>query len=118
MANTRAQRGLDLAPPTPANPLERAARIIERRGWCQNRFVDGRGAVCLDFALLLSDLEVNEAVRRVVESELRRRGGPKSVVRWNDHPGRSQVEVVGLLRAVSRDWPTAGRRRRRRARRQ
>ena len=115
MAN-RLARGRDVAPPapapcpngTPANPLERAARIIEQRGWCQNDFVDPRGGVCLDFALLVSDPESNEAARRVVEAELRRRGQPGNVVRWNDHPERSREEVVELLRTAARHWPTAG----------
>lgn len=107
---------VDVAPPapapcpngTPASPLERAARIIEQRGWCQNDFFNPRGGVCLDFALLISDPESNEAARRLVEAELRRRGEPGNVVRWNDHPARTQEEVVGLLRAAAGRWPTGG----------
>lgn len=91
-------------PPLP-NPLERAAAIVEQRGWCRNQFRDPHGRVCLDFALIAADLTANAAMRRCVRQELTGRGVRcTSLVAWNDFLATDGAEVVSVLRAAAARW--------------
>ncbi len=93
------------APPpgTVGEALERAAALIERRGWCRGKFRDEHGRVCLDFALLAAGREHNEEARRYVEEELTARGlGGAGVVVWNDDHARDEEEVLDVLRHAAR----------------
>lgn len=87
------------------NPLARAAELIEEHGWCQGGFYDDQGRMCVDFALLMAEATSNERARRLLTDELRRRGDrERSVVEWNDAPGRTQLEVLAVLRAAATRW--------------
>ena len=95
------------------NPLERAADLIEQRGWCQGRFKDDDGRICLDFALISADLERNADARWCVSKELQARGvSCDGLVSWNDGQARDKSEVVELLRQSARRWPPPPRTRR------
>ncbi len=87
------------------NPLERAAELIERHGWCRGAFRDGQGRLCVDFALLLAGLHGNARARQCVLAELRCRGaGARSVVDWNDSHARGELEVLDVLRHAAKRW--------------
>lgn len=91
--------------PTVADILTQAADLLEERGWCQNRAEDRDGHFCavgaLDAALGVVEPYLtlgglfSEAVRA-----LRAHIGT-SVVCWNDAPGRTADEVIGLLRRAA-----------------
>ncbi len=104
-----------------ADALERAAKRVER-GWCQGVYRDDKGGVCLIGAIAL---ECGRTIRQssYLEPDGWRTVGGKSVHTvekarqekalsylspdrpdvWNDERGRTQEEVVEVLRhAVSR----------------
>lgn len=86
--------------------IARAADILEQQGWCQDvlkREVNGKTCYCTLGALIAAVdeatpfAEVNPYVNNV-EDYL----GPGSCISiWNDAPGRTQAEVVAVLRAVA-----------------
>jgi hypothetical protein len=85
---------------TPAGMLTAAADLIEQRGWCQRKFQDDDGRLCVEGAiyhgLAVLDRVCFDAVRI-----LRRHIGDDSLIRWNDQPGRTQDQVVAALRAAA-----------------
>lgn len=85
--------------------LERAAALIEQRGWCQLHFEDKDGRLCLDQALRLASQDVEHEWRHEVRTQARALLYPlisgSSVVLWNDAPRRTQDEVVAKLREAA-----------------
>lgn len=87
------------------NPLERAAELIERHGWCRGAFRDAEGRLCVDFALLLADLRRNSRARQLVLEELASRGAAaRSVADWNDTHARDEFEVLDVLCHAAKRW--------------
>ncbi len=87
------------------NPLERAADLIEERGWCRGKFHDTSGRICIDFALVSSDLVNNARARRYVLEELRSRGVRcNDLALWNDFQAAGSDDVVDLLRHAAKRW--------------
>jgi len=87
------------------NPLERAADLIEERGWCRGRFRDEAGRMCIDFAMVSADLTTNALARRCVLDELRGRGVRcNDLALWNDFQAVDSHEVVDLLRNAAKRW--------------
>lgn len=80
--------------------LDRAAHIIEQRGWIQGDSEDCNG-VCLTHALLLatdaSSLRYN-IVRAPLNTALGLPHLGSSLMLWNDAPGRTKDEVIKALR--------------------
>jgi hypothetical protein len=73
----------------------RAAAYIEEHGWCQRAMEDASGRVCLIEAITSTGgyLDgVGAAIERLI--------GP-DFISWNDAPGRTQTEVVKMLRAAA-----------------
>lgn len=90
------------------NPLERAADLIEERGWCRGRFRDDAGRICIDFALVTADLINNARARRYVLDELRSRGVRcNDLALWNDFHAGDSDDVVDLLRHAAKRWNRA-----------
>lgn len=99
--------------------LKTAAEIIEERGWIQGRAEDEKGSVCMSRALDLAQDRIipcdcglmedrmpactaynfAEPVRVKLRRFLSGAGVTRqgSVVGWNDAPGRTKEEVIGLL---------------------
>lgn len=81
--------------------LQKAADMIDRRGWCQGMGMDGMGRVCAVRAIgtVAGDNVVfaSDALRRL-EDHLNIR----FVSLWNDVKGRTKDEVVAALRAAAR----------------
>ena len=89
--------------------LDRAADRIEAGGWCQAAFRD-EGRFCALGAIInvavamrlgsgaLTDIEalVDPALAALAAAV-----GEDGVMGWNDRPGRTQEEVVAMLRAVA-----------------
>lgn len=89
--------------------LERAAEIIQERGWCQGDAETPDGRVCLGRALTIARAELDD--RRPVllawEADvsnynlfdwLIRLAGPKpGFSGWNDAPGRTKGEVLAAI---------------------
>ncbi len=83
--------------------LNRAADLIEERGWCQGEGESATGALCLYSAInqaepgiflrALADREVRRRVRKRVDI-------PTGPIKWNDTPGRTVDEVLNLLRGL------------------
>lgn len=90
------------------NALERAAQLIEERGWCRHRFHDEDGRVCLDFALLYAGRAGSDLARACVQRELAARGVRATIVEWNDTTAAGPEAVLEVLRAAAARWPAAG----------
>lgn len=86
--------------------LQRAIDILEREGWIQGAMEGGAGGVCLLGALNIApswdvkfDLVRGEPVSfGYVRDVLEDRIGDRSIVSWNDQPGRTKSEVLDVLR--------------------
>lgn len=83
--------------------LLKAADRLENGGWKQHCYGDlhGTGPVCMEGALLSEDMasfthHFAEAARRIQKAI-----GSVHVPAWNDHPLRTQAEVVAKLRAAA-----------------
>lgn len=78
--------------------LWKAAKIIERDGWCQNTLVDPRGRVCILGAL--NKAETDYATRWGSESPyefLRPLIGESYIAGWNNARDRTAEEVIDML---------------------
>lgn len=101
-----------------ADVLERAAEVIEERGWCQSKIEEVDGRVCLigsikaatgvplDSVASLDPANVPplwvraaQAVDRVIQTE---HAGTWSAD-WNDCAGRDKYEVIDLLKTVAKE---------------
>jgi hypothetical protein len=87
--------------PFDGNDLDDATKLlIEGRkrieaGWSQYEFQNDRGAVCIEGAIRLP--AYRDAVYR-----LQRAIGTRSLVSWNDAPGRTKEEVLAVFdRAIA-----------------
>lgn len=103
---------------TNSEALEKAARMIDMRGWARYRFLDHKGAMSLDYAIwqVARDgrhrLELDQYVKRALKfpraphwdksanEVVERREG--CLMRWNDTPGRTRYEVLRALADASR----------------
>ena len=96
-----------------ADVLERAADYIDEHGWCQERYTTDGVKCCAAGAINMVTTgdpgitRVNEYhIARYVALEtlgdvIEENDGWGSVSEWNDHPGRTQAEVVAKLREVA-----------------
>ena len=79
---------------------ERAARLLEERGWCQGCSVDSRGRVCLIGALAYTaGLTYNlcKELRQELQQEYPGEN-IDSLACWNDAQDRTISQVLALLR--------------------
>lgn len=103
--------GVISAPATPAEVMRRAADDIEKYGWTQHRSYadpDARptSATCLDGAIHRASgcatapdtdaFHLYVTTRLLCEAHL-----GDDPVGWNDHPRRTEAEVVAALRAAA-----------------
>ncbi|MEV0576666.1 hypothetical protein [Streptomyces sp. NPDC050392] len=93
---------------TVAEHLELSALVIERYGWAQNthRTRSGRrcilGAQAVLFRLGIGDETTVAAAANRLQNVLRSRGCTASYATWNDHPGRTESEVLALIRTAAK----------------
>lgn len=97
--------------PTPAQLLcDHAADLLEKKGWTQGNYEDGRGRHCLMGAInavfstryyMKTDTTWDRADQaiKMIADELGTGMGALTV--WNDRPGRTADEVIGVLRKVA-----------------
>ena len=83
--------------------LRRAGDIIRTRGWARHVFTDREGAVCALQAVRLAAAGNGPALVDAVTVLLDRIAGEfadgvSSVSGWNDQPGRTQADILRLLR--------------------
>jgi hypothetical protein len=93
--------------PLPALILTRAAHLIET-AWTQDVACDLRGGVCLEYAVFLVGHRAGlttAAIDEILDAIAQRLGMPARI--WNDAPGRTQVQVVTLLRSCAAEARTA-----------
>lgn len=88
-----------------AEHLRRAAQHLLDEGWIQGHaHIPGRGSCILGAieitAKHCSVDEINWAVD-LVRLELQLLGWPWAIAAWNDRPGRTRDEVVGLLQSLA-----------------
>lgn len=105
------------------NPFEGAIEVIEKRGWHQGEYMGQDGSVCTMGALYVAcgvrehekypaldwkwDFENHcEASGRAesLSKTLRPFVGPEGIPTWNDHPDRTEAEVLETLRKAGKDW--------------
>lgn len=91
---------------TPTEMLAAVARLIESHGWCQGRYSDEDGRLCVlgAFRRLPGGQQVGalsaalEAVYLEVEGETE----DGQVGTWNDQPGRTKEEVIAMVQNAKR----------------
>jgi hypothetical protein len=79
----------------------RAGDYINQHGWHQSEYENEHGSVCLLGAVYR--VSFRDEPRRELKSHLH------SALKdwtsgWNDDPGRTQADVVGVLYAVEEGW--------------
>lgn len=88
-----------------AEHLRRAAQHLLDNGWIQGAgYIQGRGSCLLGaIEITAKDCQVEDIdlAVAVVREELYLQGWPWSVAQWNDKPGRTRDEVVGLLQSLA-----------------
>ncbi|MER7939168.1 hypothetical protein [Streptomyces sp. NPDC094458] len=95
-------------PVTVAEHLELTALVIERYGWAQHthRTRSGRrcilGAQAVLFRLGIGDQTTVAAAANRLQNVLRARGCTTPYATWNDAPGRTETDVLALIRTASR----------------
>lgn len=93
---------------TVAEHLELTALVIERYGWAQgtHRTTSGRrcilGAQAVLFRLGLGDETTVAAAANRLQAVLAARGCTLPYARWNDFPGRTETDVLALIRTAAR----------------
>lgn len=90
--------GTAVTPPTRAHYLA-AARLIERRGWCQGAFERLDGRVCAAGA-------INRAATSVAWLDFDYYQTVGSLIPFNDAPGRTKDEVLSALLGLAEVAPT------------
>ena len=79
--------------------------VLELRGRCQGQLSDGQGRVCLLMAIceVIGDASVNGQNPRVLSlvETLRNEIGGESITHWNDAPGRTDAEVLAMVRSAA-----------------
>lgn len=88
-----------------AEHLRRAAQHLLDEGWIQGKgHVPGLGSCLLGaIEITAADCSVEQIDQAVdlVRLELQLLGWPWAVAAWNDRPGRTRDEVVGLLQSLA-----------------
>ena len=100
-----------------AEILERAAELLETRGWCRDTYSNEAGQHCAMGALstvaadTMHRIEYADALA-VLAAALLRSGHVRGdlgewplsvVVQWNDYPFRTADEVIETLKLVAKD---------------
>lgn len=76
-----------------------AAEVIAERGWCQGRYLDSSGAVCIEGSLRRAAQPSHDHLFEACLAVDRNVG--RDIVAWNDAPGRTAEEVIAKLREVA-----------------
>ncbi|MGW1548705.1 DUF6197 family protein [Streptomyces sp. NPDC002346] len=93
---------------TVAEHLELTALVIERYGWAQgtHRTTSGRrcilGAQAVLYRLGIGDETTVARAGQRLQAVLTKRGCTLTYAKWNDIPGRTQDDVLALIRTASR----------------
>ncbi|MEU3576358.1 hypothetical protein ACFTXO_25445 [Streptomyces sp. NPDC057067] len=93
---------------TVAEHLELTALVIERYGWAQgtHRTTSGRrcilGAQAVLFRLGIGDEQTVAAAANQLQNVLQVRGCTAPYASWNDHPSRTEADVLALIRTAAR----------------
>jgi hypothetical protein len=93
---------------TVAEHLELTALVIERYGWAQgtHRTTSGRrcilGAQAVLYRLGIGDESTVAAAGQRLQAVLAARGCTLTYAKWNDIPGRTQDDVLALIRTAAR----------------
>lgn len=96
-------------PVTPAEQLELTALVIERYGWAQGKYRSRSGRRCILGAQAVlyrlgygDESSVTRAADHL-QAVLTARGIRQPYHQWNDAPGRTQGEVLALLREAAKE---------------
>ncbi len=89
--------------------LGKAAKLIEEHGWCQHTNQNNWGEYCLIGACLSTKKEWEDFLNppNEIMEELRQRikksniGIDTNPIAWNDEEGRTEEEVINLLRRAA-----------------
>lgn len=87
---------------TTSKLLLEAADYIEKYGWCQNRFEELTGPVCLIGAFFkCSYVDLDSQILENFRDRLGSFLNVNNVCKWNDTEGRTKEEVINALRACA-----------------
>src|SRR5882672_7894855 len=77
----------------------KAIEIIEQRGWCRGKLVNGRGEVCMAGAIQVATTESYKLQQRALNLMHSTLG--TFISKWNDAPERTKNEVIAKLREIA-----------------
>jgi hypothetical protein len=92
---------------TPDEILDRAADLIDERGWCQGTYQDSAGGLCIDAATAVAAMGRLDILRAIKNSSFVDatlavvEAVDATTFKWNDAPERTQEEVTSTMRAVA-----------------
>lgn len=94
---------------TPAMVLREAAAIIERDGWCQGDYRDGKKRCAVGAIADARPPDWPDRLFDAVDSAIEAVVGTAILPDWNDAPGRTKDEVIAaLLSAANQAESTHG----------
>jgi cytochrome c551/c552 len=80
----------------------RAGDYINQHGWIQRGYGQPFGAVCMRAAISYCEQDYTGVSGKLAKHlSMVLEGSPEV---WNDKPGRTQADVVGVLYAVEEGW--------------
>lgn len=86
--------------------MDRAADIIDARGWCRGEAINGRGEVCVLGALSFAGDSSVSVIAFIEESTdiTSQRVGGWWITKWNDHVCADQYEAAEFLRTEAKRY--------------
>lgn len=89
---------------TVADALNAAADLIETKGWCQGFYTNDAGGMCIEGALIrATEADERDSVGLFTNAAAAIIAHGKGFVAFNDTPGRTAAEVIGLLRDTAKE---------------
>jgi hypothetical protein len=85
--------------------IQAVIRSIEKLGWTQYTFQDGKGRACLigHIRKAVDRTEIRTEIYKAINSKLLKPSSPyhtTNMIGWNDTPGRTQKEVIDMLKSL------------------
>lgn len=79
------------------------ADTLREKGWCQGSYSTLDGRYCLWGVMLYGGggVRVHGVERLEIARRARRLAGAKHLIEWNDEPGRTADEVIGLFDRIA-----------------
>lgn len=96
-----------------ADILEKAAEVLDARGWCQGHYQDDQGQLCAVGAIRVATWgtarwdhsnAVEYLASRMAQEAMSAHLGVEDIaVGWNDRPGRTKDEVIDTFKHAAKE---------------